>query len=253
MRLDAPGIELRVRIAYDMACQQHADGFAADAAGADLAALDLHQVPHREVAAAEVQALGFGAQQAAEDVLFQGDAVGVGGLGVVGADRVEHAVPAVAPLAGLGEDVKDGIGVAAGGDGLAARAGNAEREEHVFGGPSAGLDRVDVGAAVQRPDVQQHRGGMPDARDRLVDMPLVPQGHVAQRAPGGDELAGQAEEIADHQVREPVALQVRQTVKQEEAVLGLGRDDAVDLHGKGFKADGGVQLNAFDVGAPRLQ
>ena len=199
MRLDAPGIELRVRIADDMAGQQHADGLAADAAGADLAALDLHQVPHREVAAAEVQALGFGAQQAAEDVLFQGDAVGVGGLGVVGADRVEHAVPAVAPLAGLGEDVKDGIGVAAGGDGLAARAGYAEREEHVFGGPAAGLDRVDIGAAVQRPDVQQHRGGVPDARDRLIDVPLVPQGHVAQRAPGGDELAGQAEEVADHQ------------------------------------------------------
>ena len=83
-------------------------------------------------------------------------------------------------------------------------------------------------------------------------MPLIAQRHVAQRSPGGNEFAGQAKEIADHQIGKPIPLQIRQAVKQKKAVLRFRRDDAMDLHGKGFKADGGIQLNAFYIGASRL-
>ena len=49
MRLDARPIQLRCFIAQDVARQQHAGGFAADAARADLAVLDVQQVAHGEI------------------------------------------------------------------------------------------------------------------------------------------------------------------------------------------------------------
>ena len=219
MRLDAFGIEFRVRITDDIACQQHTDGLAANAAGTDLPTLDVHQIPHGEVLPAQIQALRFGSQQAAEDVLFQGDAVCVRRLRMVGPYRVEHAVPAVAPLTGLRENVKDGVGIAAGGDRFAVRSGDPKRKEHVFSGPAVHLYRMNVGEAVQGANIQKHRGRVANAGDGLIDMLLIAQRHVAQRSPGSNEFAGQAKEITDHQIGKPIPLQIRQAVKQEEAVL----------------------------------
>ena len=94
---------------------------------------------------------------------------------------------------------------------------------------------------------------MADPGDRLVDMPLVAERHIAKGAPRSDKLTGQAEEVADHQIGKPVALEFGQAIKQEKAVRRLGRDDPVYLHGKSLKANGGIQCDFPDVRSPGLQ
>ena len=246
-------VELRVGIPDDVTGQQHADGLAPDAAGSDLTALDLHQVPHSEVLPAEFQAGWLRPQQAAHDVLFQRDPVRVRRFRVIDAHRIEHAVPAVPSFSCLGKNIENGIGLAAGSNRLTLAAVNAQREIHVPAVPSLGFHRMDVRAAVHRPDVHEDIRGMPDARDGLIDMPLILKRHIAQRTAGRDELAGQAEEVADHQVRKPVPLQFGEAVKQEEGILRLCRNDPVYLHGKGLEADRRIQPDHPDVCPPGLQ
>ena len=251
--LDAALEELRVCVPDDVAGQQHAHGLAADTAGTHLPPLDLHQVPDGEVLAAELQALGLGAQQAAQDVLLQGHAVRVRGLGAAGLHGVEHAVPAVPVLAGLGEDVEEGVSVRAGGEDAAV--GPVHQQGEVHGGRVAPLHLhgVDVAAAVLGADVQQHICGVADAGDGLVGVPLIAQGNVGDGLPRPEKVRRQAEEVADHGVGKPELLQIRDTVQDEEGVLRLGADDPVDLDGEGLEAHGGVQIVLADVGAPAGQ
>ena len=240
-------IEFRVVVPDDMAGKQHADGLAPDAAGSDLTALDLHQIPHGEVFPAEFQAGGLRPQQAAHDILFQRDPLRVRRFRVIDAHRIEHAVPAVPAFSGLGKNIENGIGLAAGSNRLTLAAVNAQREIHVPAVPSLGFHRMDVRAAVHRPDVHEDIRGMPDARDGLIDMPLILQRHIAERAAGRDELAGQAEEVADHEVRKPVPLQLGEAVEEEKGVLRLCRDNPVYLDCKGLEAHRRIQGDLPDV------
>ena len=113
VRLDAPLVEIRVGVADHVTRQQHADGLAADASRADLALFDLHEVAQGEIGPAQLQHVRLRAEQAFHDVLLERHALRVFRLRALRADRVEHAVPAVASLAGLREDIEDGVGVAA--------------------------------------------------------------------------------------------------------------------------------------------
>ena len=72
-----------------------------------ISALYLHQVMDGKMLAAKGKARRLSSQQTAHDVLLERHAVRVGRLFVADLHRVKHAVPAVAALAGLGEDVKN--------------------------------------------------------------------------------------------------------------------------------------------------
>ena len=196
VRLDAAGKELGVGGPEHAARQQHADGLAADAARADLALFDGDEVGGRKVLAAEGKALRLVAEQAADDVVAVCERLGGGLLGLVLAGKVEHAVPAVAPLAGLGEDVKDAVALGAGGDKGAVRALDLHREVHILGLAAVDLDGVDIGRGVHRADVQEHGRGMADARDRLVNVLFVQDRHIGDRLLLLQEGAGQTEEVA---------------------------------------------------------
>ena len=151
--LDSLGVERRIRIPENVASQQHADRFAADTAGADLTPLDLHQIPHGEVFSAQIQPLRFGSEQTAEDILLQRDPVGVGWLRVIRPNRIEHAVPAVATLPGLREDIKDRVGLAAGGNRLAMGPVDSQGEIHGAAAPADYLDRMNICTAVECSDI----------------------------------------------------------------------------------------------------
>ena len=172
---------------------------------------------------------------------------------MAGPHRVKHAVPAIPPLPGLGEDVKDGIAFGAGGYDPAAAVLQLQGEVHGLCLPARHLHRVDVGAALQGADVQQHLGALPDAGDGLIQVPFVFDAGVGNGAPPVTEGAGEAEEVAHHVIGKPEVLQAGEAVGNEDAVLRLLADDPVHLHGKGLKAHHGVQ-GVFDhVGPPAGQ
>ena len=193
-------IELRIRIPDDVACQQHADGLAPDASRSDLPALDLHQVPHGEVLPAELQPGRLRTQQTAHDVIFQCDTLRVRRLRMIDTYRVEHAVPTVPAFSGLGKDIKNGIRLAAGGDRFALRAMNTEREVHVLAVASLGFHRMNVHAAVHRPDVYEDIRSVADPRNGFIDVPLILQRNITECTAGSNKLTGQAEEVTDHQI-----------------------------------------------------
>ena len=84
-------------------------------------------------------------------------------------------------------------------------------------------------------------------------MPLIFYRHIGDGVLLLQKGAGQAEEVADHQVGKPVALQLGEAVENVKAVGLLAADDAVDLNGEGFKAYRRVQHVFFHVGPPALQ
>ena len=226
---------------------------AADAAGAHLALLDLHQIPDGEISPAELQPLRLDAQQTADDVLLQGHAVRVRGLGAAGLHGVEHAVPAVPVFAGLGEDIEERVGVGTGGEDAAVRPVHQQGEVHGGAVAAVHLDGVDVAAPLAGPDVQQHVCGVADPGDGFVGVPLIAQGDVGDGLPGAQEIRRETEEVAHHGVGEPELLQIAETVEDVKGVCRLGLDDPVDLDGESLKAHGGVQIVLADIGAPAAE
>ena len=78
---------------------------------------------------------------------------------------------------------------------------------------------------------------MADAGDALARVVVEEQGEVAHGLCRREIRVRQQEEVRDHQVGEPVFLQLRQTVKEVEDALALLLNDAVHLHGEALKAD----------------
>ena len=248
--LDLLPVKLRQSVPQDVARQQHARGLAADAAGADLALFDLDKILGGKIFAAQLQPGGLDAQQALDDVFAQGHAVLVGDVLAPRHEVIEHLVPAVALLAGLGEFVENGVAVRAGGEALpCSGAADAQREIHVLRVAAGHLDRQYVDVAVVGAHVQQHRHRVAYAGDGVVSVALVHHGHVGDRALLGDERRGEADEVRHHIVGKPELLQLRYAVENEKYALALAVYYPVDLHGKGLEADVGIQLVLFHVGA----
>ena len=83
---------------------------------------------------------------------------------------------------------------------------------------------------------------MADAGDALARVMVEKQGEVAHGLRRGKIRVRQQEEVRDHQVGEPVFLQLREAVEDVEHALALVLDDAVHLHGEALKADVRVDL-----------
>ena len=252
MRLDARPIQLRCFIAQDVACQQHAGRLAADAARADLAVLDVQQVAHGEIFPAQRKTRRLITEQATQDILLEPLSILVCRLPAV-RDRIKHAVPAVAPLAGLGKAFKNRISICAGCQRAPPGSGDFQREVRRWRAAATYFDRMDINTAVKRADIGKQRRLFPDARNGLIGVLFIIDRLICDRLTPDQEGIDEQKKVRDHQIGKPVFLQIRQTVEHKKRAKRLLVNDAVHLHGKGLKAHTRIKLVFFNVGATLTQ
>ena len=114
------------------------------------------------------------------------------------------------------------------------------------------LDGVDANLLLIVEDVQQDLGCFPDTGDGFEGMPASQDGKIGHRVQLEQVGTGDDKEVADHQVRCPGIEQIGQAVKDVEYVPPFLADDIMDLGGKGFEADIGVELVDDDLFARSL-
>ncbi|OPZ59164.1 MAG: hypothetical protein BWY87_01139 [Deltaproteobacteria bacterium ADurb.Bin510] len=236
----------------DLAGQQHADGLAAHEAGADQAVLELDEVGQAQEALGQLEDTLVAADDDPAELVQHGGALGR--LAVVQQvfglqeELVEEVQVAAGAFQARALDVVDEArGVTALGHGLEQFAFLIVREEH--GGRVAVLDleRVYEAFAAIVVEVDQHLGGLVDARDGLVVVAVSDQAEVGHGVELEEVGAGDHEEVADHQVGGPGREQVGEAVKDVEGLAALDGGDGVDLLREEFEAAGGAQLAALDA------
>ena len=103
--------------------------------------------------------------------------------------------------------------------------------------PGRDVRHLHIERRVLRAHVQQQGRRVADAGDALARVVVEEQREVAHGLRRREIGVRQQEEVRDHQVGEPVFLQLRQTVEEVEDTLALLLNDAVHLHGEALKAD----------------
>ena len=243
-------VDLRLR---DLPRQQHAAGLAADGAAADHAVPEQEVVRRREIGLdqpLEVFVLGHGA---VDDLLLH--------LrrelprGIRRSCHVEEPVVAVDVLVlVLLADLLDRLIVPADADAVvdqlefAGAPAVAVGHEHGVRVAPPHLQRVEVDPFPVGAHVQQKLGRLPDAGDGVEGMPAPQHGEVGHRVQLEQVRAGDAEEVAHHQVGVPHRLKLRQAVEHVEGVPARAGDLVVDGHGEGLEARVRIELHHLNAG-----
>ena len=249
--------------AEDGAGQEHADRFAADAAGADHAFADVKNVLQREVGLGEPQHLfvvgdehpqqllqarlsSLLGRPLAQDLLLQGFGFGEGPAPK--SQRVAGGVQARPGHVGEGFRNRRTVGD---GNELIALA----RVQQVHGARMTvlHLDRVDVGLVSMPVDVDESTGAVADRFHGVKRMAIAEQCEVRRRGAFVEEAAGEHKEIAEHAVAAPIGRELRQRVKNVVTAQRRLLDGLMHSLQKRFEAAIGVQAADRDAVAFRQQ